>query len=73
MADTFHNIYESPCNHAVCLLARVQLIEPKEAVWAVAKDAVTASSVAMMRVASHICRCAAIEVLGWVVVDVSEL
>jgi hypothetical protein len=51
----------------------MQLIVPQETVWAWILDTVAAGSIAVVDVAIDVKWSAAIEVIGWVVVDIRHL
>jgi len=73
LAGTLNHVQEYPRNNALGLLARVQLVEPQEAVWAWVGHAVAARQVAVVDVTGDVRRCRPVQVLGWVVVDVGHL
>lgn len=72
-ASTINHIDKSPRNHTLRLLRRVQFIIPQEAVRRRLGDAVAAGAVAVVDEARDVERRGAVEVLGWVIVDVVDL
>lgn len=67
LAIAFDDIYKLSRNDTVSLFAWVKLIPPHEAIWAWIRYAI------QVDVACYVQWCCAVEVVGWVVVDVGKL